>query len=97
MVITEYMLHLSFDSDRGYIGNHTCLNLVTHVDMWSLHLSTAPIDDFVLPIIYVSERDSTHVWRVGLGSLRKPDLMLQALLSHHLVFLIPFPEEKHIE
>ena len=92
LIITQYMLHLRFDSDRDSIGNHTCRNLVIHMDMLSLHLSTAQIDDFVLPMIYVSERDFTHVWRVGLGSLRKPDLMLQALLSHHRVFLIPFPE-----
>ena len=39
------------------------------------------------------KRDFAHVWRVALGSLRKSDLMLQALLSHHLVFLIPFWEE----
>ena len=97
MIITEYMLHLCFDSDRDSIGSHTYLNLVTHMDVLSLHLSTTQIDDFVLPTIYVSERDFAHVWRVGLGSLRKPDLMLQALLSHHLVFPIPFQEEKHIE
>ena len=97
LIITQYMLHLCFDSDRDSIGNHTCRNLVIHMDMLSLHLSTAQIDDFILPMIYVSERDFTHVWRVGLGSLRKPDLMLQALLSHHLAFLIPFSEEKHIE
>ena len=97
LIFTQYMLHLCFDLDRDAIGNHTCRNLVIHMDMLSLHLSTAQIDDFVLPMLYVSERDFTHVWRVGLGSLRKPDLMLQALLSHHLVFLILFLEEKHIE
>ena len=51
---------------------------------------------FCLPMIYVSERYSTRVWRVGLGSLRKSDLMLQALLSHHLVLLIPFSEENTV-
>ena len=48
---TQYMLHLRFDSDKDSIGNHTCLNLVIHMDMLSLHLSTAQIDDFVLPMI----------------------------------------------
>ena len=41
LIITQYMLHLRFDSDRDSIGNHTCQNLVIHMDMLSLHLSTA--------------------------------------------------------
>ena len=93
LIITQYMLHLCFDLDRDSIRNHTCRNLVIHMDMLSLHLSTAQIDDFIPPMLYVSERDSTHVWRVDLGSLRKSDLMLQALLSHHLVVLILLLEE----
>ena len=59
LIFTQYMLHLCFDLDRDSIGNHTCRNLVIHMDMLSLHLSTAQIDDFVLPMLYVSERDST--------------------------------------
>ena len=61
LIITQYILHLCFDLDRDSIGNHTCLNLVIHMDMLSLHLSTAHIGDFVLPMIDVSERDFTHV------------------------------------
>ena len=57
LIITQYMLHLRFDSDRDSIGNHACRNLVIHMDMLSLHLSTAEIDDFVLPMIYMYRKE----------------------------------------
>ena len=57
LIFTQYMLHLRFDSDRDSIGNHTCRNLVIHMDMLSLHLSTAQIDDFVLPMIYMYRKE----------------------------------------
>ena len=41
LIITQYMLPLHFDSGRDSIGNHACRNLVIHMDMLSLHLSTA--------------------------------------------------------
>ena len=50
LIFTQYMLHLRFDSNRDSIGNHTCRNLVIHMDMLSLQLSTSKIDDFALPM-----------------------------------------------
>ena len=53
LIFTQCMLHFvfRFRIEIPLEINHICLNLVSHIDMRSLHLSTANIDDFVLPII----------------------------------------------
>jgi hypothetical protein len=45
--------------------------------------------------MYIRKKYYTGVWTLGLGSTRKTDLMLQALLSRHLVVSILFLEENH--
>ena len=53
LIFTQCMLHFvfRFRIEIPLEINHICLNLVSHMDMRSLHLSTAEIDDFVLPMI----------------------------------------------